>query len=137
MERVSERFPSREVVVGKSKFPCFQSASWLQCVKGRLGGRRGDGSGNNRRDPEDGRYLQETCTAFPQTLRRQNRQGRASDWMQGGGREEPATTPEDLAGAAEHLVVLLIKLENRERSAGLEKTTSLVLDILGIISSKF
>lgn len=63
--------------------------------------------------------------------------GPGSDWIQRGGREEPATTPEDLAGEAEHLVVLLIKLENRERSAGPEKTTSLVLDILGIISSKF
>ena len=106
-------------------------------VEGGLGGRQGDGSGSNWRDPEDARQLQETCMAFPQTLRRQNRQGRASDWMQGGGREEPGTTPEDLAGKTEHLVVLLIKLEKRERRAGLEKITSLVLDILAIISSKF
>jgi len=46
-------------------------------------------------------------------------------------------TPEDLAGKTECLVVLLIKSANRERSAGLEKITSLTLDILGFISSKF
>lgn len=37
----------------------------------------------------------------------------------------------------EWLVVLLIKIEERERKAGLEKIMSPVLDILGIILSKF
>lgn len=52
-------------------------------------------------------------------------------------RKVPATTPEHLAGDTEWLVVLLIKIGNRQRRAGLEKIMSPVLDILGIISSKF
>ena len=87
---------------------------------------------------EDGRHLEETCGAFSGPLRKQDPQGWASDWKQGPrARGQPETTPEDLAGKTECLVVLLIKSANRERRAGLEKITSLTLDIWGFISSKF
>lgn len=100
--------------------------------------RQGTGSGDARRDPEDGRHLEETCEAFPEPLRKRDPQGRALDWTRGPrARGKPETTPGDLAGKTECLVVLLIKSAKRERRAGLEKITSLTLDILGFISSKF
>lgn len=108
------------------------------CEEGGLEVRQGTGSGDARRDPEDGRHLEETCEAFPEPLRKRDPQGRALDWTRGPrARGKPETTPGDLAGKTECLVVLLIKSAKRERRAGLEKITSLTLDILGFISSKF
>lgn len=96
--------------------------------------RQGDGRGGSGTDPEDGRHLRETVQAAFLRTRSRGTDGDAGPL---GARREPGTTPERLAGTPECLVVLLIKRENGERRAGLEKITSPVLDGLGIILSTF
>lgn len=80
--------PSRPCLTGFCREKWWQRGKWLLkanshfpkacpgfCEEGGLEGRQGTGSGDARRDPEDGRHLEETCEAFPEPLRKQDPQG--------------------------------------------------------------